>query len=125
MPRRDSAESVQRGKRHEGAQARGVVEEAARRRRGARSSHRLRRDPLHRARTNAELLGDLVQTRPVRCSQSGTDAPFQLGVDERATAMLARGLGPSNPVYLTGASASQSAIRVGASTSRVVVSTAR
>ena len=71
--------------------------------------------------TYAELLGDLVQPWATRSSQCITDAPFQLGVDEGATAMLARGLGP---VYLTGGSASQSAARVGASTSRVVVSTA-
>jgi hypothetical protein len=44
---------------------------------------------LHRARTNAELLGDLVQARPIRRSQGGTDAPFQLGVDEGAAAVLA------------------------------------
>ena len=53
-------------------------------------------DALDSARANAELLGDLVQTWAPRCGQSVTDAPFQLGVDQRATAMLARGLGPSN-----------------------------
>src|SRR3954447_11921294 len=54
------------------------------------------RYPLHRARADAELLGELVQTWAPRGSQSVTDAPFQLGVDERATAMLARRFGPSN-----------------------------
>jgi hypothetical protein len=70
------------------------------------------------------LLGERLQTWTLRRGHSVTDAPFHLGVDEGATAMLARGLGLSNPVYLTDGSASQSAIRVGASTSRVVVSTA-
>ena len=49
--------------------------------------------PLHRPRPNPELLGDLVQARPIRRSQGGTDAPFQLGVDEGPTAVLAPGLG--------------------------------
>ena len=35
----------------------------------------MRRNPLHRARTDAELLGDLVQARPIRRSQCGADAP--------------------------------------------------
>jgi hypothetical protein len=54
------------------------------------------RYPLHRARADAELLGDLVQTWAPRSSQSVTDAPFQLGVNEGPTAMLAPGLGSGN-----------------------------
>ena len=46
--------------------------------------------------TYAELLGDLVQPWATRSSQCITDAPFQLGVDDGPTAVLATGLGPSN-----------------------------
>ena len=53
-------------------------------------------DALDSARANAELLGDLVQPWATRSSQCITDAPFQLGVDEGPTAVLATGLGPSN-----------------------------
>src|SRR4051812_42716575 len=53
------------------------------------------RDPLDRAAADSELLGDLVQTWAPRCSQRVTDAPFQLGVDEGATTVLAVGLSPS------------------------------
>jgi hypothetical protein len=44
-------------------------------------------DPLHRARADAKLLSDLVQTWAPRGSQGVTDAPFQLGVNERATGL--------------------------------------
>src|SRR3954469_3017310 len=54
------------------------------------------RDPLDRAAADSELLGDLVQTWAPRCSQRVTDAPFQLGVDEGATTVLAVGLSPSD-----------------------------
>jgi hypothetical protein len=54
------------------------------------------RDPLDRAAADPELLGDLVQTWAPRCSQRVTNATLQLGVDERATAVLAVSLGPSN-----------------------------
>ena len=53
-------------------------------------------DALDSARANAELLGDLVQPWATRSSQCITDAPFQLGVDEGPTAVLATSLGPSN-----------------------------
>lgn len=54
------------------------------------------RDPLYRPSPHAELLCDLVQPRPIGRSQSVTDAPSQLSVEEGTAAALARSFGPRN-----------------------------
>jgi hypothetical protein len=65
---------------------------------------------LYRAGPDAELLGDLVKARPVRHSQCGTDATFQLGIDEANATSSATAVGPgqaSSQAVVSGASAGQ------------------